>query len=173
MQWEIDFLVWLQEVMPFKSFFALITHLGDAGIFFILIGLYLLIVKKDKKQSFYLFVAIALMALVVNVTIKPLVMRIRPFDVYPIELLIKAPHDYSFPSGHTAVSFASCYVLAKFNRKYKVAFYLLASVIALSRLVLFVHYPTDVLGGMAIGLACGFISIHYFRDVFSSNSVNI
>ena len=173
MQWEIDFLLWLQEVIPFKSFFAFITHLGDAGIFFVLIGLYLWFIKKDKKQAFHLFVAIALMAIIVNVTIKPLVMRIRPFDIYPMDLLVKAPHDYSFPSGHTAVSFASCYVLAKFNPKYKNGIYFLASLIAFSRLVLFVHYPTDVLAGAVIGVICGFISIRYFRDVFSSNSVNI
>ena len=166
MNWEIEFLLWLQEVVPFKWMFSYITHLGDAGIFFIIIGLYLFFIKKDKKQAMHLFGAILLMALVVNVSIKPLVARIRPFDVYPMDLLVKAPHDYSFPSGHTAVSFASCFVLAKYNKKYAIPLYLLASLIAFSRLVLFVHYPTDVLAGLLIGLACGFISCRFFKFKF-------
>jgi len=163
MTWEIDFLIWLQEVIPFKEIFAFITHLGDKGVFWILICLYLLFVRKEKKQGFHLLVALLLMLVSVNILIKPLVARIRPFDVYPITLLIKAPHDYSFPSGHTAVSFAAAWVLAHYYPKYKVAIYGIASLIAFSRLVLFVHYPTDVLGGMVIGILCGYISLHYFK----------
>lgn len=163
MSWEIDFLLWLQKVIPFKGFFATITHLGDAGIFWIIIGLYLLFVKKDKKAGVHLFGAIVLMFVSVNLLIKPFVARIRPFDVYPIQLLIDAPNDYSFPSGHTAVSFASAYVLAKHYPKLKVPVYILASLIAFSRLVLFVHYPTDVLGGIIIGTLCGFIAKELFK----------
>lgn len=163
MAWEIEFLLWLQEVIPFKSFFALVTHLGDSGIFWILVGLFLWFIRKDKKEAFHLFGALVLMLIIVNLTIKPLVARIRPFDVYPIDLLIKAPHDYSFPSGHTAVSFASAYVLGKCYPKMKVPVYILASLIAFSRLVLFVHYPTDVIGGLVIGLICGFVSMRYFK----------
>lgn len=166
MSWEIEFLLWLQKVIPFKQLFSWITHLGDAGILFIVIGLYLLFIKKDKKQAFHLFGAMLLMMVIVNIGIKPLVGRIRPFDVYPMDLLIKAPHDYSFPSGHTAVSFASCYVLGKYNKKYAVCFYILATLIAFSRLVLFVHYPTDVLAGMIIGVGCGYISYRYFKFQF-------
>ena len=163
MGWEIEFLLWLQEVIPFKAFFAFITHFGDAGIFWIVIGLILVATKKNRKEGFQLFMAIALMALIVNVTIKPMVGRIRPFDVYSIDLLIKAPHDYSFPSGHTAVSFAAAYVLGEGYPKFKLPVYLLASLIAFSRLVLFVHYPTDVLGGLGIGVMCGYISVHCLK----------
>lgn len=163
MGWEIELLLWLQEVIPFKAFFAFITHFGDAGIFWIVIGLILVATKKNRKEGFQLLMAIALMALVVNVTIKPMVGRIRPFDVYPIDLLVKAPHDYSFPSGHTAVSFAAAYVLGESYPKFKLPVYLLASLIAFSRLVLFVHYPTDVLGGLVIGVMCGYISVHCLK----------
>ena len=91
MSWEIEFLLWLQKVIPFKQLFSWITHLGDAGILFIVIGLYLLFIKKDKKQAFHLFGAMLLMMVIVNIGIKPLVGRVRPFDVYPMDLLIKAP----------------------------------------------------------------------------------
>jgi len=168
MNWEIEFLLWLQEVIPFKSVFALITHLGDAGIFWILVALYLLFIKKDKKEGLHLAVAMLLMMVIVNITIKPVIARIRPFDVYPIDLLIKEHHDYSFPSGHTAVSFAAAYVLGKCYPKMKVNVYVVATLIAFSRLVLFVHYPTDVLGGMIIGSICGWLSMHYFK--FKANS---
>ncbi len=162
MQWEIEFLLWLQEVMPFKSLFAMITHLGDAGMFWIGFGFYLFFVQKDKNTALHLAFAIGLMALIVNFGLKPTIARVRPFDVYPMDLLVNAPKDFSFPSGHTAVSFASAYVLTACYPQFKIPAYILAGLIGISRMVLFVHYPTDVLGGLVIGLICGFISMKSF-----------
>lgn len=163
MSWEIDFLLWLQEVIPFKLLFVLITRLGDSGFLAIIIGLYLLLVRKDRKEGFHLFVALMLMAISVNLILKPMVGRIRPFDIYPMSLLIKAPLDYSFPSGHTAGAFAVAYVLGKHYPKIKVLAYFVACLIGFSRMVLFVHYPTDVLGGILVGLACAKIAESIFK----------
>ena len=66
-------------------------------------------------------------------------------------MLIAVPQDYSFPSGHTMASFAAATVLWHWNRKAGLATYLLAGMIAFSRLYLFVHFPTDVFAGIAIG----------------------
>ena len=91
---------------------------------------------------------------VCNGILKPLVHRIRPFDVKTgIELLINRPTDYSFPSGHTCASFACALVLYRIlPKKYGVPAVILASLIAFSRLYVGVHYPTDVLGGMFVGI---------------------
>jgi undecaprenyl-diphosphatase len=97
--------------------------------------------------------ALALDVLLCNVMLKPLVGRMRPFTVNTgVELLINAPKDFSFPSGHTAASFAAAFALLFVKNKLWIPSMILASLIAFSRLYLYVHYPTDVLAGILLGL---------------------
>lgn len=63
----------------------------------------------------------------------------------------------SFPSGHTTVSFAVAYVLARRFPRFAPAFYILASLVALSRVYLGSHYPSDIGGGVILGLAVGYL----------------
>ena len=87
---------------------------------------------------------------------KPLVARERPCWIRdPVQLLIDMPKDYSFPSGHTQVSVVSAMAIFQNNRKWGIAAFVLASLIAFSRLYLYVHFPTDVLAGIVIGMAVG------------------
>lgn len=89
---------------------------------------------------------------------KNLFHRVRPYDIRTsIELLVKRPLDYSFPSGHTAASFTAVVALsfAGEKRAWKAAL-VLACLIAFSRMYLYVHYPTDVLGGVLVGIAAGY-----------------
>ena len=144
-----------------------ITRLGDAGIIWILLCIVLLILPKTRKSGVVLMAALLVDLVVCNVILKPLVHRIRPFDVKTgIELLVKRPTDYSFPSGHTAASVAS--VMALYlagEKKIWVPALVLAVLIAFSRLYLYVHYPTDVLGGMIIGIAAGAIGYWLMKKV--------
>lgn len=144
-----------------------ITRLGDAGIFWILLCIVLLIVPKTRKSGIILMAALLVDLVVCNGILKPLVHRIRPFDVKTgIELLVKRPTDYSFPSGHTAASFAS--VMALYlagEKKIWIPALILAVLIAFSRLYLYVHYPTDVLGGMVVGLAAGALGYWLVKKV--------
>ena len=106
--------------------------------------------------------AVALIAdlIICNVILKPIVARIRPYSInQTVHLLVTPLKDYSFPSGHTAASFASVSALYFAGRKRMAAGTLIVSVlIAFSRMYLYVHYPTDVLGGLIIGLLCGWIA---------------
>ncbi|MFQ9847078.1 MAG: phosphatase PAP2 family protein, partial [[Clostridium] leptum] len=71
-----------------------------------------------------------------------------------VQQLIPLPSGSSFPSGHTASSFTAAWILWKADRKFGAAGLALAVCIGFSRLYLFVHYPTDVLGGAVLGIAC-------------------
>ena len=64
------------------------------------------------------------------------------------------PISYSFPSGHTLSSFAAAEMLSLYFTQYRLVFMSIAFLIALSRLYLYVHYPTDVIAGFILGLLC-------------------
>ena len=88
-------------------FFSHVTHLGDAGIFWILLAVALCGVKKTRRAGAAMAASLVCMLLLCNICLKPLVHRVRPYDVNTaVTLLIGKPRDFSFPSGHTAASFA-------------------------------------------------------------------
>ena len=91
---------------------------------------------------------------VTNLVIKNWAARPRPYDFFEdLTLIIERQHDFSFPSGHSTNSFACAWVIFRMAKKrYGVPALILAILIALSRLYVGVHYPTDVLAGMAIGI---------------------
>lgn len=135
------------------GFMVTVTSIGNAGCIWIAIGLILLLSRKYKKYGIMLFVTLAICALIVNLGIKPMVARPRPYTFNDsIRLLIDEPLDYSFPSGHTAAAFASSVIIYYMNKKLGIISYILAATIAFSRLYLFVHFPSDVLAGLIIGV---------------------
>lgn len=167
---EISLLNGLQSMRNpvLDVFFKLITRLGDAGIFWIVLAVVLLCIRKTRRIGLGMGIALALGLLFGNVLLKNLVARARPFTyenalVHVQDLLISAPGDYSFPSGHTLASFSCATVIFAFNKKWGAAAYVLAALIAFSRMYLFVHFPTDILGGLALSFACAFASIYILK----------
>ena len=131
----------------------LISKLGNGGIIWLVLSGLLCVFPKYRKAGVTMLTALALDVLLCNVMLKPLVGRMRPFTVNTgVELLINAPKDFSFPSGHTAASFAAAFALLFVKNKLWIPSMILASLIAFSRLYLYVHYPTDVLTGILLGL---------------------
>ncbi len=158
---ELRFLDFLQTIHTplLDKILAFITSLGNAGIIWIVLAVVLLILSKTRKAG--IIVAAALLAdlILCNLILKNLVARVRPYDVNTaIAILIKKPLDFSFPSGHTAASFAAmtALFLAKMKKAW-IAALILAVLIAFSRLYFYVHYPTDVLGGIVVGILSGVI----------------
>lgn len=144
----------LNAVMP------IITMFGDAGIFWIAWAAVLLIFPKTRKIGLSMGIALILGLLVCNLTLKPLVARIRPYEFREgIVLLVETPSDFSFPSGHTIASFEAATVLLVKNKKMGIPAMILAVLIAFSRLYLYVHYPTDVLASVVLGVAFAFLGI--------------
>ena len=143
---------WLDVLMP------LITKLGDSGGIWVVLAIGLLISRKYRKTGIALCCALVLEMIVCNGILKPLIGRIRPCDVNTaIQLLIPRPTDFSFPSGHTAASFAAVSALYFCRQKLWIPGLVLALLIAFSRLYLYVHYPSDVVAGMLLGSIFGFI----------------
>lgn len=142
---------------PFGDFvMLLISKLGNGGIILLVLSGLLCVFPKYRKAGVTMLTALALDVLLCNVMLKPLVGRMRPFTVNTgMELLINAPKDFSFPSGHTAASFAAAFALLFVKNKLWIPSMILASLIAFSRLYLYVHYPTDVLAGILLGLIVG------------------
>lgn len=158
---ELRFLDFLQTIHTplLDKILAFITSLGNAGIIWIVLAVVLLILPKTRKTGIIVAAALLMDLVLCNLILKNLVARVRPYDVNTaIAILIKKPLDFSFPSGHTAASFAA--MMALFLVKMKkawIAALVLALLIAFSRLYFYVHYPTDVLGGAVVGILSGII----------------
>lgn len=135
-----------------------ITRLGDGGFIWILLALLLLFWKQTRKEGFWMFVVLLLGLVVGNLLLKNLIGRPRPFLENPgIALLIPPPGGYSFPSCHTLSSFGAASFGYLTNPKWGRAALALAFLIGISRLYLYVHYPSDVLAGAAVGAGLGFL----------------
>lgn len=156
----------------FDVIMPIITLLGNKGLLFILIALILLFIKKTRSTGVALSLSLIIGLIVCNLIIKPSVHRIRPFVGTEISLLINAPTDYSFPSGHTTAAFEAATVMLFYNKKVGVAFLALAALIAFSRLYLYVHFPTDVLAGMIIGVFSGIAAVKTVRFAEKRNLLN-
>lgn len=157
---EISILNWIQSIRtPIgDAVVPIITRLGDAGIIWMVLSVVLLLIPKTRKSGAVMAVALCIDVILCNGILKNLFQRIRPCEINPsIQLLIARPDDFSFPSGHTAASFAAAAALFfAGERKLGMPALVLAACIAFSRLYLYVHYPTDILGGIAVGIFAGY-----------------
>jgi Membrane-associated phospholipid phosphatase len=146
----------------FNKIMPPITSLGEYSLFWLLLGGVLIINKKYRKIGILTVLTILLTIIMDGAIIKNIVQRPRPFlQETTINMLITKPLDYSFPSVHTAAAVAACVILFKTIKKYSIPFIFLAILIAFSRLYLFVHYPSDVLGGVFLGLISSKIVLHF------------
>lgn len=133
-----------------------LTHLGH-GVVWGIFGLIFLFMRKYRFNGICIATALIATVLISEFIIKPLIMRERPYILNPeFMLLIPEPSGTSFPSSHTSTSFASALQFFGINRKAGIAAMIFAAVVAFTRLYLYVHFPTDILGGIVLGLIMGF-----------------
>lgn len=167
MEIEFKILDLIQEIRTpvGDTVMCLITRLGDAGMIWIVLAVILLLIPKTRKAGMAVTAALCIDFVLCNGILKPLIGRIRPCDINPqVSLLIARPDDFSFPSGHTAASFATVAALFLWgeNHLWKPVL-IFACLIAFSRMYLYVHYPTDILGGVLVGIAAGYIGYVMIR----------
>lgn len=146
-----DFLDWLLPI---------ITSLANSGILWIGIAIIFLCVRSLRRCGVEIFLSLILCFIIGNLLLKPFIARIRPYDLNPVSLLISAPRDFSFPSGHTYTSFAAATAIFFHKKSWGIAALVLSTMIAFSRLYLYVHYPTDVLVGILLGVLLA-LAVHF------------
>lgn len=154
----------LDIIMPF------ITTLGNGGAIWIIIALSLAVTKKYRKLGLTMGLALVFSLLIGNIILKPSIARVRPFNINTsIQLLITAPVDFSFPSGHAMSSFAAATVIFCYNKRYGIGALILAGLIAFSRLYLYVHFPSDVIIGTIIGILLALAAVKIMNKFSSLN----
>ena len=145
-------------------FMSSITRLGDSGIFWIVLGVVLLLCRNSRSKGAQVLLALVFSLIFCNLILKNAVGRIRPFELnLAADVLIPKPTDPSFPSGHTSASFAAAVVLLLTQWKGRWITLVLAVLIAFSRLYLYVHFPTDVLVGAVLGSLCGWLAVQVWN----------
>lgn len=175
-EFELPVLFWIREHLtnPFlDAVMPYISSLAHTGEVWILLALILLCFKKTRKAGVAMAIAMVCGYLIGNMGMKNLFARTRPYDVAEVELLVAKLHDFSFPSGHTLVSFEAATALFYYHRKWGIAALSLATVIAYSRLYLFVHYPTDVLAGALLGVAIALAACYLTNRLWDRKSTVI
>ena len=178
MSWDAGFLLYIQEYIRsdfLNPIMKVLTHSGDKGILLIVLILAFLIIPRTRAIGIMSTISIVIEALLNNVLLKNLIARTRPYDeIEGLINLVGRQSDYSFPSGHTGAAFAvagAMLVVALFglpmiektgefkredpSLSFKLVSVLLimyATLLAFSRMYVVVHYPTDVLCGLLLGL---------------------
>ena len=173
-------LIWINENLHGSGFFnhlvKFITALGDTAIVWIAIAIVLFCFKRTRTCGLIMLISLAIGYLINDFILKNLFARARPFEVnQEIADFIKGigmdlPSGYSFPSGHSYASFNCAVILLLFNKKMGFFTIPLATMIALSRVFLCVHYPTDVLVGCFLGILTAICVFVVFKRIVKARN---
>ena len=166
---DLAILHWMQSTLAnpfFDTIFPLITKLGEHGAIWLVIAIILICTKKNRVWGVTMIVAIGCAWLIGDQILKDIIARPRPFIEDPTLTLIIAPPDgYSLPSGHSSSSFCAATILcfAYLKKGWKAGAWVLAVLIAFSRVYLCVHNPSDVLAGAAFGVLIALIAVFFAK----------
>ncbi len=172
---------WLTHLMKLISFFA------HDGLCMFALGIILMLFRRTRKLGACVFLAVCCGGLITNITVKPLVARIRPYANF--DHLATTVHEWwvmvgearkgegifsSFPSGHTTSATAAMVglFLTSKNKKYTFPVLLFPLLMGASRIYLMVHYTSDVLAGLVAGTLGGVAAYFLTRLIFKKLSLH-
>ncbi|HHZ06605.1 MAG TPA: phosphatase PAP2 family protein [Clostridiales bacterium] len=170
MIFDLPTLVFIREYIQnpiFNILMPLFSFIGEYGMIWILIGGALICGKKSRPYGIMLLIAISVSYVLGEVMLKNIVCRVRPCNVFTdVSMIVKRPDSFSFPSGHSSSSFCASTILLLYDKRIGIPALGLAGCIAFSRLYLFVHYPTDVLAGILLGISCALLTYVVYKKFF-------
>lgn len=143
---------------------VIVSYFGTLGVIALILLLFLFFDKRKGKKIAILLLIGAVLSVIFVWSIKYSILRPRPYTVIPNVVLLGIESDSSFPSGHSVNSAYMAYILAKeCNNKY---FLIIPILVGLSRIYMGVHYPSDVLCGILLGILIAIISEYIFDRFF-------
>lgn len=150
----------------FDAAAVFIANSGDVAVFSAALILLLLRGRAQKVAGLSLLVAMEV-SYQLSHGLKALIARPRPSETLADVVTMFSASDFSMPSGHAVMAFSAAFILSKAYGKWPV-FYLLATVVAVSRVYAGVHFPSDVLAGAVLGVMTGFVVSKVADKAFSS-----
>lgn len=158
----------------FDFFFKTFTLLGEDGIFLILLSLILMMFKKTRKVGCGMLGGIIIGALFTNITIKNVIARPRPYATSELwrsrwlDVNGKLESEYSFPSGHTTSAMAAMTPIFLFCKK-NISWlaFIFVIIMGASRNYIFVHFPSDILGGIIVGGLAGVLAYFIVQALYN------
>lgn len=182
MEWlqacDIHMLQWLRESFSgpvMDELMTAVSVLGNAGLLWIGLGLVFLAlgIRREacREMGLSLLLCIGASAVACNLVLKPLVNRMRPYELLGYDILVAPLKDASFPSGHTAACFAAATAIYAKNRFWGRIAYAFGALMGFSRLYLGVHFPTDVLAGALVGTGMAALAMRIARPLGKNTPV--
>ena len=142
-----------------------ISRLGDGG-FYLALGILLALFDRVNGVAFLVTgLATYLFELPLYSVLKNIIKRDRPCEALAIDAYIRPPDKFSFPSGHAAAAFVFATLIASFYPSFAVLAYTLAGLVGVSRILLGVHYPSDIVAGALLGMGCAVLMLSYMPDL--------
>lgn len=169
----LDFIQQYIKCEFFDVIMAFFSYIGDKGAIWLAVAFIFIFLKKTRSMGIMVICAVGIGFLVGEIALKNIICRPRPFIVNTdIMLNILPPSGYSCPSGHSCSSLAAATVMLSKNKRIGIPALCLAVLIVFSRLYNYVHYPSDVLFGMALGVLSAFIIIMLFKKTGLDNRLS-
>ena len=152
-----------------KMFVVITSVPGNYGQMWIVIGIILLIFRRTRKCGIVLILSYLMVFGLGQYVLKDLIARPRPCHIdQTIELLISKPSSYSCPSTHSGWAFAASVSIFFYNKKIGIPVIAFSFLVAFSRLYLFVHFPSDVLFGIVIGMGFALLAKYITNKVYDA-----
>ncbi|MDO5853114.1 MAG: phosphatase PAP2 family protein [Thermoplasmata archaeon] len=159
---ELDILEWLQGAAPaLNDVMVAITTVSTYAAVWLILAFLLTCSKEYRRAGYAVIVSVVVAWILADFVIKPLVGRERPYEVTGFDILVSAASTSSFPSGHTAFSFAAATAVFIHNRKWGIPALVFAALVGISRMYLYMHWPTDVLAGALLGIAAAYLCVWF------------